>query len=121
MIINRSGNIRDIEYLTMIDLLDNSLPLTLEIYAKVFRCGFYEGYLESIVKIWVLFQRLQRHNYNKAPLIFLSDVFYWTLNEHPIIDILKNNLPIFNDYFVENFHSSLRYQTVESNTNVQII
>ncbi|PKC11640.1 hypothetical protein RhiirA5_412865 [Rhizophagus irregularis] len=121
LIINRFENIKDIEYLTMIDLLDNSLPLTLEIYAKLFRYGFYEGYLESIVKIWGLFQRLQRHNYNKAPLIFLSDVFYWTLNEHPIIDILKNYLPIFNDYFVENFHSSLRYQTVESNSDNQII
>ena len=121
LIINRFGNTKDIEYLIMIDLLDNSLPLTLEIYAKLFRCGFYEGYLESIVKIWVLFQRLQRHNYNKAPLIFLSDVFYWTLNKHPIIDILKNHLPIFNDYFVENFHSSLRYQTVESNSDKQII
>jgi hypothetical protein len=121
LIINRFGNIKDIEYLILIDLLDNSLPLTLEIYAKLFRCGFYEGYLEGIVRIWVLFQRLQRHNYNKAPLIFLSDVFYWTINKHPIIDILKNNLPIFNDYFVENFHSSLRYQTAESNTDKQII
>src|SRR6266536_6579653 len=53
--------------------------------------------------------------------MFLSDVFYWTSKEHPIIDILKNNLPIFNDYFVKNFHSSLRYQTVESNSELQII
>src|SRR5436305_1543281 len=121
LIINRFGNIKDVEYLMMIDLLDNSLPLTLDIYVKLFRCGFFEGYLESIIKIWILFQRLHRHNYNKAPLIFLSDVFYWTLNDHPILDILKNNLPIFNDYFVENFHSSLRYQTAESNTDKQII
>ena len=34
---------------------------------------------------------------------------------------LKNNLPIFNDYFVENFHSSIRSQTAESNTALQII
>ena len=121
LIINRFGNTKDIEYLMMIDLLDNSLPLTLDIYAKLFKCGFFEGYLECIVKIWVLFQRLQRHNYNKAPLIFLSDVFYWTLNDHPILNILNDHLPIFNDYFVENFHSSLRYQTVESNTDKQII
>ncbi|PKY47418.1 hypothetical protein RhiirA4_462600, partial [Rhizophagus irregularis] len=121
LIINHFGNIKDVEYLMMIDLLDNSLPLTLDIYTKLFRCGFFEGYLESVIKIWILFQRLHRHNYNKAPLIFLSDVFYWTLNDHPILDILKNNLPIFNDYFVENFHSSLRYQTAESNTDKQII
>lgn len=121
LIIKRFENIKDVEYLMMIDLLDNSLPLTLDIYTKLFRCGYFEGYLESIVKIWVLFQRLQRHNYNKAPLIFLSDVFYWTLNEHPILDILKDHLSIFNDYFVENFHSSLRYQTAESNTDKQFI
>jgi hypothetical protein len=121
LIINRFGNTKDIEYLMMIDLLDNSLPLTLDIYTKLFRCGFFEGYLECIVKIWILFQRLQRHNYNKAPLIFLSDVFYWTLNDHPVLNILNDYLPILNDYFVENFHSSLRYQTAESNTDKQII
>ncbi|GET65456.1 hypothetical protein GLOIN_2v1782578 [Rhizophagus irregularis DAOM 181602=DAOM 197198] len=74
----------------ILNLLDNSLPLTLEIYAKLFRYRFYKGYLESIVKIWGLFQKLQRHNYNKAPLIFLSDV-------------------------------SLKYQTVELNSDNQII
>src|SRR5256885_2663601 len=121
LIINRFENTKDTEYLMMIDLLDNSLPLTLDIYTKLFKCGFFEGYLECIVKIWVLFQRLQRHNYNKAPLIFLSDVFYWTLNDHPILNILNNHLPIFNDYFVENCYSSLRYQTAESNTDKQII
>src|SRR2546429_2638138 len=45
------GNTKDKEYLMMVDLLDNSLPLTLDIYTKLFRCGFFEGYLESIVKI----------------------------------------------------------------------
>ena len=35
--------------------------------------------------------------------------------------MLKNNLPIFNDYFVENFHSSIRSQTAKSNTALQII
>jgi len=105
----------------MIDLLDNSIPLTLDIYAVLFRSGYFEGYLESVVRIWVLFQRLRRRNYNKAPLVFLSDVFYWELNNHPMADVLKKNLPIFNDYFVENFHSSIRSQTAESNNALQII
>ncbi|PKB97800.1 hypothetical protein RhiirA5_432477 [Rhizophagus irregularis] len=87
----------------------------------LFRSGYFEGYLKGVVRIWVLFQRLRRRNYNKAPLVFLSDVFYWELNNHPMSDTLKNNLPIFNDYFVENFHSSIRNQTVESNNALQII
>jgi len=74
----------------MIDLLDNSIPLTLDIYAVLFRSGYFEGYLESVVRIWVLFQRLRRRNYNKAPLVFLSDVFYWELNNHPMANALKN-------------------------------
>ena len=105
----------------MIDLLDNSISLTLDIYTILFRSGYFEGYLESVIKIWILFQRLRRHNYNKAPLMFLSDVFYWILTKYPIINILKDNLPIFNNYFVENFYSSLRYQTAESNSELQII
>jgi hypothetical protein len=121
IVTKRFGNLKDAEYQMMIDLLDNSIPLTLDIYAILFRSGFFEGYLESTVKIWILFQRLRRHNYNKAPLMFLSDVFYWTSKNHPIINILRNNLPIFNDYFVENFHSSLRHQTAESNSELQII
>src|SRR6266540_1950275 len=76
IIIKRFGNLKDAEYQMMIDLLDNSIPLTLNIYAVLFRSGFFKGYLESVVKIWTLFQRLRRHNYNKAPLMFLSDVFY---------------------------------------------
>ncbi|PKK55740.1 hypothetical protein RhiirC2_801629 [Rhizophagus irregularis] len=84
----------------MINLLDNSIPLTLDIYAVLFRSGYFEGYLESV------------HH--------LSDIFYWELNNYPIANTLKNNLPIFNDYFVENFHSSIRNQTVESNINVDV-
>ena len=105
----------------IIDLLNNSILLILDIYTILFRSGYFKGYLEGVVRIWVLFQRLRRHNYNKAPLVFLSDVFYWRLNNHLIANILMNNLPIFNDYFVENFHSSLRSQTVEPNSALQII
>jgi hypothetical protein len=53
--------------------------------------------------------------------MFLSDVFYWTSKQHPIINVLKNNLPIFNDNLVENFHRSLKHQTAESNSDSQII
>jgi len=47
---NRFGNTKDAKYRMMIDLLDNSIPLTLDIYAILFRNRYFEGYLESIVK-----------------------------------------------------------------------
>ena len=54
-------------------------------------------------------------------MAFLSDVFYWQNIKHPIIKAFKTSLYIFNDYYVENFHSSIRYQTNNFNTAQQII
>ena len=55
---------KDIEYRTFIDLLDNLIPLTLEIYANLFRGGFFDYYIESTFCIWYLFRRMRRKNYN---------------------------------------------------------
>ncbi|CAG8635773.1 19730_t:CDS:2 [Dentiscutata erythropus] len=35
-------------------------------------------------------------------------MFYWDSINHPIAQTLANSLYVFNDYFVENFHSSIR-------------
>ena len=53
-------------------------------------------------------------NYNKLPLAFLSDVFYWQSIKHPIAETLKNFIHIFNDYYVENFHSSINIKQIVS-------
>ena len=91
--------------------MDKIIPLTLEIYANLFRGGFFDYYIESIFRVWCLFRRMRRKNYDKAPLIFLSDIIYWETIGHPLFESMRNNLPFFNEYFVENFHSSLRRQT----------
>jgi hypothetical protein len=43
----------------MINLLDNSISLTLDIYTTLFRSDYFEGYLEGVARIWILFQRLR--------------------------------------------------------------
>ena len=42
---------KDLEYHTFIDLLDNLIPLTLEVYANLFHKGFFDYYIESIFRI----------------------------------------------------------------------
>jgi hypothetical protein len=59
-------------------------------------------------------------NYNKAPLFFLSDVWYWESINHPILEILKKHLVSFSDYPVENYHSLIRRQTRETDTPDQL-
>ena len=54
---------------------------------------------------------MRRKNYNKAPLIFLSNIIYWETIDYLLFKCMQDNVPFFNEYFVENFHSSLRRQT----------
>src|SRR6266542_4280783 len=42
IIIKRFGNLKDAEYQMMIDLLDNSISLTLDIYAVFYRIRFFK-------------------------------------------------------------------------------
>ncbi|RIB14010.1 hypothetical protein C2G38_2196346 [Gigaspora rosea] len=51
------GFCEDLEYLTLKDLLDNLIPLVLDIYAIFFHAGEWQEYEESVIRVWVLFLR----------------------------------------------------------------
>ncbi|PKY29956.1 hypothetical protein RhiirB3_446809 [Rhizophagus irregularis] len=98
-------------YLTFLDLLDNLIPSSLDIYATLFRGNHFEEYISTAFRLWTVMRRFNRHNYDKILLAFLSDIHYWKQTQHPIIDTLKNSLNKFDEYAVENFHSLLRRHT----------
>jgi hypothetical protein len=113
---------KDVEYVMALDLLENIIPATLDIYAILFCSGKFEEYLETIFRIWTFALRWKRKNYNKIPLAFISDYIYWKENNHPMGEVLEKYLVNFNEYYVENFHSRLRAnininQSVESIIN----
>lgn len=109
VIMSKFGTIcKDVEYRMAIDLLDNVIPSVLDIYAILFRSGSFEHYVETVFRIWTLAFRWKRRNYNKAPLVFLSDIFYWQDTAHPMAQAIKNYLVSFSDYPVENMHSRIR-------------
>jgi len=58
---------KDVEYQTIIDLLDNLVPATLDIYTFLFRSGLFDEYVETVFRIWTFALRWKRKNYNKAP------------------------------------------------------
>lgn len=118
---NLFSDCKDPEARTFINLLDNVIPLVLDFYPVIFRSGCWAAYEEAMLRIWAIFYQYRRKNYNKLPLAFLSDIFYWQNIEHPIAETFKNSLHIFNDYYVENFHSSIRHQTNSFNSAQQII
>jgi hypothetical protein len=112
---------KDIEYLTLIDLLDNLVPAALDIYSVIFRSGSCDQYVDTIFRLWTFALRWERKNYNKIPLAFLSDYFYWKDNKHPFYNTLQSFLVNFNDYYVENWHSRIRANTSSQHSAEAII
>src|SRR6185437_12546830 len=41
---------KDVEYHTIIDLVDNLVPATLDVYALIFRSGQFDKYIEMIFR-----------------------------------------------------------------------
>ena len=104
---------RGIEYRTLLNLLDNYLPLVLSIiiFNFFYKLNNFHEYFEAIIRVWVMFTCLQRHHYNKAPLIWLAMVTHWKNNNPELLQLIWKNLVIFDEYPVENAHSIIRSKT----------
>jgi hypothetical protein len=107
---------KDLQYGTLLNLLDNYLPLVLSIYTITFKTNNFKEYYNAMVRIWVMFVCLKRRHYNKAPLVWLSCTNHWAKNYSELYDHFCKWPTIFDEYPVENTHSILRAQTKPSDT-----
>jgi hypothetical protein len=115
------GKCKDIEYLTLVSLLDNYVPLVLSIYSIVFKCNSYDLYCQSLLHCWIMFVVFRRRHYNKALLLTLSLFQHWQENIHSMFETMRQYIVAFNEYPVENFHSVLRARTKETDSADQIV
>ena len=105
---------KDIQYLTLLNLLDNYLPLVLSIYSVIFKSGKTEEFVESVYRCWIMFFCFRRRHYNKALLVWLGNFLFWKQIDHPLFHLIMNHLNVLDEYPVENFHSILRASTKDS-------
>ncbi|RIB03515.1 hypothetical protein C2G38_2224849 [Gigaspora rosea] len=93
---------KNIEFLYLTNLLSNLIPLVLEVYAVHHQEGNWLAYEEACMRCWSdLFLQFDRRNYKCAPLMFFSDVFYWMKENHPMFEMVTNNLSSLSDCPVE--------------------
>ena len=114
------GKSKDVQVLTLINLLDNYLPLVLTIYSTIFKGNNLDQYMDAMLRAWVMFFVFKRHHYDKAPLVWLSNILYWKTTNHPLYGVLTTHLQTVDEYGIENFHSILRAQTNVINTPDEI-
>ena len=69
--------LKDPQYGTLLNLLNNFIPLFLSIYSISFKLNHFSEYFHAIIRIWIMFPCLQRRHYNKAPLVWIDMCLHW--------------------------------------------
>ena len=94
---------KDLQYGTLLNLLDNDIPLALASYNILFKLNRLDDYFYSIF----------RRHYNKSPLMWLSNILLWKNGggNREIYNLFSLNLDVIDEYFVEHVPSVIRRQT----------
>ena len=107
-VLQRLQRFKDVQFLTLINLADNYVPLPLCIYSVIFKANAFHLYSLEMQQVWIMYYTFNRRHYDKAPLVWLANTSYWQHTQHPIFTLLLNSLYTTDEYPVENFHSLLR-------------
>ena len=102
---------KNVRYATLINLLENYIPLVLSIYGVIFRTNNFKQYFHAMFRVWILFYCFHRRHYDKAPLIWMSNVLYWLTAVPDLYNIFSSYVTSTDEYGVENTHSIIRSKT----------
>ena len=119
-VLQRLQRFKDVQFLTLINLVDNYVPLALCIYSVIFKANAFHLYSLAMQQVWIMYYTFNRRHYDKAPLVWLANTSYWQHTQHPIFTLLQNSLYTTDESPVENFHSLLRARTNEWDTAATI-
>ena len=113
---------KELQYGTLLNLLDNYIPLALATYNILFKLNRLDDYFYAVFRLWVMFFCFRRRHYNKSPLIWLSNMLFWKNggDDRNIYDLFATNLNVVDEYFVEHVHSVMRRQTKVSDSDEQV-
>jgi hypothetical protein len=111
IVMEKFGNSRDLDYRTHLHLLDTEIPSVYKIYDVSLKKGTVDEYFANLFRVLLQFTDWNRKNYNKAPLILLSDLLYWQQTRHPAGEAFAEALRAIHEYYVENLHSRVRGRT----------
>lgn len=111
---------KDIEFLCILHVLDEVIPLAYLQYPAIFRSGNIDDYIATMSRFAILFIIWERRHYNKCTLSSLSDLLYHRTNFPQYFTIKRSWYNIITEKKVELWHSVLRYFTQKSDNGKEI-
>ena len=95
---------KDLDYVCLLYLFEEVLPLLFFHYPVIFRSSKLENYLPIMRRFAVLFTCWRRRHYDKSTLSLLSDTLHQKLNNRQYYD-MKQMLAAITEKKVEIWHS----------------
>ena len=99
---------KDLEYVCLLYLFEEVLPLLFFHYPVIFRSSKLENYLPIMRRFAVLFTCWRRRHYDKSTLSLLSDTLHQKLNNRQYYNMKQQMLAAITEKKVEIWHSLLR-------------
>ena len=96
-VIRQFSKCKHVEYAILLNLLDNYLPTVLIMYEISFKLNEFGQFFKAVVRIWAMFHYFRRKHYDKAPLVWISDIGYWS---HQQVGILLSLSKIARAHFL---------------------
>ena len=112
-VLDRLEKFKDVQFLTLLHLVDNNIPISLSIYSVLFKSNSYQPYFSAIMQLWVMVWCYKRRHYDKSLLVWLAQRLYWANIQHPLLEALAQNLHEEDEYPIEHFHGQIRGETNE--------
>ena len=113
---------KNIQYGTLLNLLDNYCPLVLTSYSVLFKTNRFDEYYNSIIRVWILMYSFRRRHYNKLLLVWLSMIENWKSHSETdaLYQLYSRHLSAIDEATVEHMHSVIRRHTTDADTEEQM-
>ena len=102
------GQCKDPEYVLLVFLLDELVPLVFYFYSVIFRGGDQRKWVDAMIRLALMFIIQRRRHYDKATLCQLSDLVHQQEAIPNFQELLEQWLNELTEKKVEVFHSLLR-------------
>ena len=99
---------KDIEFASILHLLDEVVPLSFFHYPVIFRSGNLSSYVPVMLRFALLFIIWRRHHYDRSTLSMLSDIYHQKFNFTSYYSCKEHWLSLITEQEVEIWHSVLR-------------
>lgn len=119
-VLEKFKHCKDLEYICVIHILEEILPLVFFQYGVIFTSGNLTEYMNIMFRFLIVYIIWGRHHYDRGTLSMLNDLYHQKKHYEEYFDFKRKWLAILTEKKVEIWHSLLRFHLCSYYTGTDI-